>query len=102
MRLRIDETAGRSKAPTRRVGERDAFGQLVEQEVERVDRPHLEGQLDQDVEGADRPVRIELGARDVVAVGILLPAQAALRLDRQAVAVVFQGFVDVSRRRLPS
>jgi hypothetical protein len=70
-----------------RVLEGHALGQLLEDEVEGVHRPHVEAELDEDVERADRLLGWEIDARDVVAVGILLPAHPVLLRDDQAVGL---------------
>ena len=68
----------------RRVVERELLGPTLDEEVERVDHRHIGHQVDGDVERAGRLRENE--ARDVVAVGVLLPVhKMLLRRDPQAV-----------------
>ena len=69
----------------RRVGEGDALGAVVEEEVERVDRADVDRELHEDVEAVDAHAVVEGDARDVVAGGVLLPAEVARLLDGEAV-----------------
>ena len=68
------EEGGEIACQLGRIGERDGLAPLVDEEVERVDRPDVERQLDQDLQRREPDPLAERDVCDVVAGGILLPA----------------------------
>jgi hypothetical protein len=69
------------------VRERRALAPRIDQEVERVDRAHVDGELDLHVELGLARADLEGQPREVVAVRIALPVQLVLAADRQLVAL---------------
>lgn len=80
-----------------RVGEGNFLGERVDEEVERVIRPHVDRELHPQIERQGAPEGREGQPRDVVVGGVLLPAQFALRLDAERIGL----YLGLGVRRRP-